>query len=281
MGDSGSMFLGYVLATTSILGASIKSSTAVAILVPLIALGLPIIDTLFAMSRRFLERRPIFSPDRGHIHHRLLAMGINHRRAVLILYGTSILLACSAILIALGRDFQVGGMLLLLSMAAIGLVRGMGNLQSTLRRWRRRERMRSPAVERLRRSVPRYVAQIGDAPEAQEVGVLLLSFAQTSELSAITCDGVAHSGLGELTWQSDGKQTRRDGEEVCASYRLGALGEGARLNFHWQSDQGDVSPEAEILLQLIADAVESRMTRADTSSPEAFHSPADAHSRAG
>ena len=98
MGDSGSLFLGYVLATTSIAGNYIKSSTTVAILVPLIAMGLPIVDTLFAMVRRFLEKRPIFSPDRGHIHHRLLGMGINHRRAVLILYALSIMFTTGAIL---------------------------------------------------------------------------------------------------------------------------------------------------------------------------------------
>ncbi|MCA9581655.1 MAG: undecaprenyl/decaprenyl-phosphate alpha-N-acetylglucosaminyl 1-phosphate transferase, partial [Myxococcales bacterium] len=68
MGDSGSMFLGFILATMSMLGASVKSSTTVAMLVPLVALGLPIMDTLLAMVRRWLERRPIFSPDKGHIH---------------------------------------------------------------------------------------------------------------------------------------------------------------------------------------------------------------------
>jgi UDP-GlcNAc:undecaprenyl-phosphate GlcNAc-1-phosphate transferase len=72
MGDSGSMFLGFILATTSMIGSSIQGSTTVAILVPLISLGVPIMDTLFAMVRRIMERRPIFSPDRGHIHHRLL-----------------------------------------------------------------------------------------------------------------------------------------------------------------------------------------------------------------
>src|SRR5690606_22890845 len=86
MGDSGSYLLGYVLAVTALAGASQKASTAVALLVPIVALGVPIFDTLFTIVRRFLERRPIFSPDRGHVHHRLLDLGLTHRRAVVILY---------------------------------------------------------------------------------------------------------------------------------------------------------------------------------------------------
>ncbi|MCB9708684.1 MAG: undecaprenyl/decaprenyl-phosphate alpha-N-acetylglucosaminyl 1-phosphate transferase [Myxococcales bacterium] len=128
MGDSGSMLLGYVLATMSLLGSSIKSSTTVAILVPLVALGLPIIDTLFAMARRILERRPVFSPDKGHIHHRLLELGITHRRAVLILYGISVLCTASAIALSLGRSWQIGSVLLALSAILFGLFRFAGGL---------------------------------------------------------------------------------------------------------------------------------------------------------
>ena len=74
MGDTGSMFLGYVLGVGA-MRTSQKSSTAVAILVPIVALGLPIADTLLAMLRRALAGRPMFSADREHIHHRLLQKG--------------------------------------------------------------------------------------------------------------------------------------------------------------------------------------------------------------
>jgi UDP-GlcNAc:undecaprenyl-phosphate GlcNAc-1-phosphate transferase len=123
MGDTGSMFLGYVLATMSLLGSAIKSSTTIAILVPLVALGLPIMDTLFAMIRRILERRPIFSPDRGHIHHRLLELGITHRRAVLILYGISIACTVGAVGLALGRSVQVGSVILGVAVMLFGMFR--------------------------------------------------------------------------------------------------------------------------------------------------------------
>ena len=72
MGDTGSMFLGFVLSTSAI-QTNQKSSTAVAVLIPGIALGLPIMDTLLAMARRALRGRPVFQADKEHIHHRLLA----------------------------------------------------------------------------------------------------------------------------------------------------------------------------------------------------------------
>jgi hypothetical protein len=91
MGDTGSMFLGFVLATTAI-QTNQKASTAAAIMIPAIALGLPIMDTLLAIARRALRGRPLFQADREHIHHRLMAMGLSHRQTVLVLYGFCIVL---------------------------------------------------------------------------------------------------------------------------------------------------------------------------------------------
>lgn len=108
MGDSGSMFLGFVLAATSLVGATIKSSTTVAILAPLVALGVPVFDTMLAMMRRTLARQSMFAADRGHIHHTLLDMGLTHRRAVLLLYGSTVMLCGAAIAIAFGRSWHVG-----------------------------------------------------------------------------------------------------------------------------------------------------------------------------
>jgi UDP-GlcNAc:undecaprenyl-phosphate/decaprenyl-phosphate GlcNAc-1-phosphate transferase len=123
MGDSGSYFLGFVLAAVSAAGPHHKTSTAVSILVPILALGLPIFDTAFAMVRRFLKRQPIFAPDRGHIHHRLLDLGLTPRRAVSSLYGVSLLFTFIAIVIALGRDWEVGVALIAASIVLVAMVR--------------------------------------------------------------------------------------------------------------------------------------------------------------
>ena len=100
LGDTGSMFLGFVLATTS-LQANEKASAAVALLVPLVALGLPIGDTLLSMGRRAIRGQRIFAGDRRHIHHRLMDLGLSQRSTVLLLYGVCVILA--GISVALSR----------------------------------------------------------------------------------------------------------------------------------------------------------------------------------
>jgi UDP-GlcNAc:undecaprenyl-phosphate GlcNAc-1-phosphate transferase len=88
LGDSGSLFVGFALAALSIQGSQ-KASTAVAVAIPILAFGLPMVDTSVAIARRFLSGKPIFQGDREHIHHMLLERGWSQRRVVLVLYGVS------------------------------------------------------------------------------------------------------------------------------------------------------------------------------------------------
>lgn len=266
MGDSGSMFLGFVLATTSILGNSVKSSTTVAILVPFVALGLPIIDTLLAMMRRVLEHRSIFSADRGHIHHQLLAMGLTQRRAVLILYGLSVLFTASAIIVSIGRNTAVGAALVVITIAAIGVMRSLGNFDVAIQRWLRKERIRPAIVEQLRRSTGWALEQIAATREPAEIAAVLEQFAARAQLEVVEYAGSADGLLESFYWA----KVRTPGQPslpseapatVTASYVLPALDPGA-LHFSWVSEAGDVKPECDILLQLVADAVEARVTRA-------------------
>lgn len=96
MGDTGSMFLGFMLAGISVIGA-VKSTTTIALVVPILALGVPILDTAFAIIRRLLGGQPIFKPDKGHLHHRLLSIGFTQRQAVYLMYVISALLGLSAV----------------------------------------------------------------------------------------------------------------------------------------------------------------------------------------
>lgn len=98
LGDSGSLFLGFMLAGIGVLSAQ-KSPTVVAVAIPVVSLGLPVLDTLIAVTRRFLRRQPIFAADRGHIHHRLLGRGYSPRKVVLALYGVCAVLALAAMLL--------------------------------------------------------------------------------------------------------------------------------------------------------------------------------------
>lgn len=98
MGDTGSMFLGFILAGVSVIGA-VKSTATIALIVPILALGLPIMDTTFAIIRRYRGGVPIFKPDKGHLHHRLLDLGFSQRQAVLLMYVISALLGLSAVVL--------------------------------------------------------------------------------------------------------------------------------------------------------------------------------------
>lgn len=97
LGDTGSQFLGFILAAISIEGA-IKSATAVVVAVPILALGLPIYDTLFAMIRRKINKRPMMEADKGHLHHKLLETGLTQKQVVYIMYIISTILGVSSIL---------------------------------------------------------------------------------------------------------------------------------------------------------------------------------------
>ncbi len=128
MGDCGSLFIGFTIAAASVMCVS-KSAAVVGLALPALALGIPIFDTLFSMLRRFLERRSLFAPDRSHFHHRLLALGLNQRRAVLIIYVATLLAAGIGLCMLIGNSVSVvivfGGVLLmvLLLFRAVGVVR--------------------------------------------------------------------------------------------------------------------------------------------------------------
>ncbi|MGH7893054.1 MAG: MraY family glycosyltransferase [Candidatus Binatia bacterium] len=96
LGDSGSLFLGYALAVLSIEAAH-KGTTAVLILAPILALGVPIMETILTVLRRLLVSASLMQADRDHMHHRLMALGLSHRRAVLVLYGACLVLNLAAV----------------------------------------------------------------------------------------------------------------------------------------------------------------------------------------
>jgi UDP-GlcNAc:undecaprenyl-phosphate GlcNAc-1-phosphate transferase len=130
MGDTGSMFLGYMLAAISILG-TVKSAATIALIVPIVALGLPILDTAFAIIRRYMSGRPIFKPDKGHLHHRLLEMGLTQKQAVLLMYVMSGCLGLSAIaLTEVNKSFGAFIIVALLGIAFVG-AKKIGVLKAT------------------------------------------------------------------------------------------------------------------------------------------------------
>jgi UDP-GlcNAc:undecaprenyl-phosphate GlcNAc-1-phosphate transferase len=98
MGDTGAMFLGYMLACIAVIG-PFKSATAIAVFVPLLVLGVPIFDTVTGIARRLAAGKSPLAPDRGHIHHRLIDRGLSVRQAVLAIYLVTAVLCFVAIML--------------------------------------------------------------------------------------------------------------------------------------------------------------------------------------
>jgi UDP-GlcNAc:undecaprenyl-phosphate GlcNAc-1-phosphate transferase len=125
MGDSGSMFLGFNLAALAILGLT-KGTTVISLFIPIVILGIPIMDTLFAIVRRFFNRKPIFHPDKQHLHHCLLNMGLSHWQTVVAIYLVNVCLGISAVLLTQLTTDQSVVMLIGLSIAMLTAANKIG-----------------------------------------------------------------------------------------------------------------------------------------------------------
>jgi UDP-GlcNAc:undecaprenyl-phosphate/decaprenyl-phosphate GlcNAc-1-phosphate transferase len=125
LGDTGSLFLGMILGVVAIEG-SFKSHLTFALIVPVIALGLPIMDTLLAIMRRMSRRMSIFSADKEHIHHKLVSFGFTRRQALVLLYGTSVILASVSLLTAFSGSMLAGGLIIVAGLGIVLLARILG-----------------------------------------------------------------------------------------------------------------------------------------------------------
>jgi len=163
MGDSGSLFLGFSIAVLS-LYANQKATTAIAILVPVVVLGVPLWDALLAVSRRVRARRSVFDADREHIHHRLLRFGMGQRKAALFLYALTAVLCLAAIgitvltrresiiiLIILGSSVYFLSHWLGLSELGLGAIHAASRVASRLRTCKSRDELRQILREGMAR----------------------------------------------------------------------------------------------------------------------------------
>lgn len=196
LGDSGSLFVGFVLAVVSVQGA-MKSATAVLVAVPLFALAIPLLDTVVTVARRWLRGRPISQADARHIHHRLLARGLSHRDAVLLLYVAAAGFAALGILVAFAPPggvaaiAAVGGLL-----SAIVLVlgmRGLGYEEFTL-------------TGKVLASGPRRVRDIvRDRIRATDLAAVISVARSIEEIQAVLTDAAPDFGLlhMEVCWDGE------------------------------------------------------------------------------
>ena len=124
MGDCGSLFIGFLLSALALQGAQ-KAPTIVAVAIPVVSFGLPILETALSVLRRLISGRPIFTADREHIHHKLLQRGLSHRQVVIVLYGVSALFGLLSLFLLWPTGSSVG---LVLAVLGSGIWMGVQHL---------------------------------------------------------------------------------------------------------------------------------------------------------
>ncbi len=116
MGDTGALFLGYIISVLALLG--FKNITILSLIIPVIILGVPISDTLFAIIRRFVNKQPLSAPDKSHLHHCLLKLGYSHRQTVLIIYGIAAMFGLAAVIFSMST---IWGALLVIAVLVLAI----------------------------------------------------------------------------------------------------------------------------------------------------------------
>ncbi|WP_057876341.1 glycosyltransferase family 4 protein [Liquorilactobacillus aquaticus] len=116
LGDTGALFIGFMISVFSLYG--LKNATFITIVIPVIILGVPITDTVYAILRRILNKKPISQADKHHLHHRLMEMGLSHTQTVLVIYGIALIFSFISLLYPISN---VVGSILLTFATLLGL----------------------------------------------------------------------------------------------------------------------------------------------------------------
>jgi UDP-GlcNAc:undecaprenyl-phosphate GlcNAc-1-phosphate transferase len=186
LGDSGSLFVGFMLAVLSVYGSQ-KAATAILAVVPLFALAVPLLDTGLAILRRWLRGIPISQADGRHIHHRLLALGLTHRNAVIVLY------VSASVLAMLGLSLVFAPPPAVMSVAAAGAGVTLFLLVYGLRRLQYHEFVEAGAV--LASGLARVRRTIRDRIYAQDLGQVVWSAGTFDEVNAVLEDNASTFGF--------------------------------------------------------------------------------------
>lgn len=145
MGDTGSLFLGYMISVIAVTGL-FKNVALFSLLVPIIILAIPILDTLFAIIRRIIHKKPISAPDKSHLHHCILKLGYTHKQTVILIYGMSSLFSLAGIMLNRSEMWSSIIILFLILIIVELLVELTGIISESYRpllKWLKLERVKS------------------------------------------------------------------------------------------------------------------------------------------
>ena len=254
LGDSGALFIGFLLAAMSVLGTQ-KATTAVAIVVPILAFGFPVVDTAMTMGRRLVSRKPVFEGDNEHIHHMLLARGWSQRRVALVLYGVCAAFGLVALIFPASGSKLPGFMLFVISVAviiAVGHLRyhEVEEIRAGVKRTMADRRLRVANNIRIRRAAL-ALSKASDLHEMFEALRHMLDFGQFSSANA----QVGRAGRAEINERTFQASLQRHPKQAL-EFRNG------RVSWSWSKtgDDGDESylsrTEWSFRLPLVKDGVE-------------------------
>jgi UDP-GlcNAc:undecaprenyl-phosphate/decaprenyl-phosphate GlcNAc-1-phosphate transferase len=257
MGDTGSLFLGFVLAAGS-LRTSNGSSSAWALLVPVLALGLPIADTLLAFTRRALRGQSPFHPDREHIHHKLLDLGLTHRQVVLALYGTCVCLCSAALLLSFSSSRANALIVVVVATLAAYAVRQIGVFKP--------RPVEDPAAD-LRAAISEISDRLQHAKHISEV--LECVSAITPAVGAAHVSAWTSRSAGGLAATSAGVALPRTGESSWLRARYPLSEVGGFIEVTWSDGRDKVAAHEEAALSDVSGRLASALrrvtnTRSDT-----------------
>ena len=183
LGDSGSLFIGFLLSALALAGAQ-KAPTFIAVAIPVVSFGLPILETALSVLRRLISGRPIFTADREHIHHKLLELGMSHRQVVIVLYAVSALFAMLSLFLLWPTGSTLG---LVLAVVGTGIWLGVQHLNylefGELRRVAQRTfEQRQIVINNL--AMRRAVAELKVAGSFEQVQQVLIAAFEHNDFDA-------------------------------------------------------------------------------------------------
>ena len=231
LGDSGALFVGFTLAALSVLSAQ-KATTTVAIVIPILAFGFPMVDTAMTMGRRLISRRPMFQGDNEHIHHMLLARGWSQRRVVLALYGVCTLFGLVAMIFTTTGSKTTGLIMFVVSVAvliAVGHLRyhEIDELRAGVKRTVSDRRLRVANNVRIRRTA----VALSKAPDIDHVFAAIHSMLEFGEFSFANVQ-VGRAGSAEIAERVFEAAAKRNGHSQLE------LRDGG-IYWAWSNGRGD------------------------------------------
>ncbi len=221
LGDCGSLFIGFLLSALSLESAT-KAPTIIAVAIPVVSFGLPILETAISILRRLISGRPVFTADREHIHHKLLERGLSHRQVVIVLYAVSALFGLLSLFLLWPTGSTLGLVLAVLGTGVWLGVQHLGYLEfGELRRVAQRT-IEQPRIFVNNLAIRRAIAELRVARDYDQICRILVAAFETNDFDRFELQ--VHTYAGEFSSRSRPELFGEEGELFCSWNRASVPG---------------------------------------------------------